>query len=391
MHDVGVLNRHESLAANLGAKLVGPLLLKSFEKLFDGPINIVQSSYTIQNSPVTWLDIVAYARTNPGDFVISEQCPGVRSCRFRIKGGQVEISEDDFRLVTSGAPERMIPTTPIADDESAELSTLNILEVRLGMLIKKADAVASKARQLNYHLKGRKTTITARKAAEQSTGVDPDAQTSSSQPFPAINSRTSQPPNNEATRLQAQLLEHYIALDRRTSLPQLRPKGSINGQESEARRLSQPPTALSDQYRAIMTNKIEKLEGGDTINPPCDRCRRLGYDCKKNLTACQACTKKHARCSWRDVKEGELDLSQLTVMGPQRQSTTPQRRNSPENGQSFSNSPLFVPQVANTREHGPQHPLSVTADAHTEDDSKTSQEQALLAKIATAASAAGNQ
>lgn len=27
----GVLQRHESLAANLGAKLVGPLLLKSFE------------------------------------------------------------------------------------------------------------------------------------------------------------------------------------------------------------------------------------------------------------------------------------------------------------------------------------------------------------------------
>lgn len=28
---IGVLQRHESLAANLGAKLVGPLLLKSFE------------------------------------------------------------------------------------------------------------------------------------------------------------------------------------------------------------------------------------------------------------------------------------------------------------------------------------------------------------------------
>ena len=29
-------------------------------------------------------------------------------------------------------------------------------------------------------------------------------------------------------------------------------------------------------------------------------------DCIKNLTACAGCTKKHAKCSWRDVREIEL-------------------------------------------------------------------------------------
>jgi hypothetical protein len=33
----------------------------------------------------------------------------------------------------------------------------------------------------------------------------------------------------------------------------------------------------------------------------------LKFDCTKHLTACQACTKKHAKCSWKDIKEGELD------------------------------------------------------------------------------------
>jgi hypothetical protein len=29
-------------------------------------------------------------------------------------------------------------------------------------------------------------------------------------------------------------------------------------------------------------------------------------DCLKNLTACMGCTKKHAKCSWKEVREGEL-------------------------------------------------------------------------------------
>ncbi len=51
---------------------------------------------------------------------------------------------------------------------------------------------------------------------------------------------------------------------------------------------------------------MESLHRGERILPPCDRCRRLHMDCLKNLTACMGCTKKHAKCSWKDVREEEL-------------------------------------------------------------------------------------
>ena len=59
----------------------------------------------------------------------------------------------------------------------------------------------------------------------------------------------------------------------------------------------------------FLAAKIEKLARGDPIYPPCDRCRRLKFECTKHLTACSACTKKHAKCSWKDIKEGERSYS----------------------------------------------------------------------------------
>lgn len=56
-----------------------------------------------------------------------------------------------------------------------------------------------------------------------------------------------------------------------------------------------------------MTARIEKLTKGDTIYPPCDRCRRLRVQCVKHLTACQGCTKKHAKCGWKTISEDELN------------------------------------------------------------------------------------
>jgi hypothetical protein len=237
----------------------------------------------------------------------------------------------------SGAPERMIPTQPIAEDESAELGTLNILETRLAMLIKKADAVASKARQLNYHLKGRKTAVMARKATDQPASVaNEDSRTFSPQPFSAINSRSPAPVNGEAAKLQQDLLEQFLSSSRRPSLaPQPRPKASriptseapvfhhtFNNahQDGDTRRMSHPITSSDDgaegQYRILMAGKIEKLARGDPIYPPCDRCRRLKFECTKHLTACSACTKKHAKCSWKDVKEGELEVMAPLVGAP---------------------------------------------------------------------------
>lgn len=59
-------------------------------------------------------------------------------------------------------------------------------------------------------------------------------------------------------------------------------------------------------YKASMVLRMESLHRGERILPPCDRCRRLHMDCLKNLTACMGCTKKHAKCSWKDVREEEL-------------------------------------------------------------------------------------
>lgn len=75
-----------------------------------------------------------------------------------------------------------------------------------------------------------------------------------------------------------------------------------------------PPKTTGHQYdredggpfKTEMVNRMEDLQRGEKILPPCDRCRRLHMDCLKNLTACMGCTKKHAKCSWKDVKLEEL-------------------------------------------------------------------------------------
>ena len=329
---IGVLHRHESLAGNLGAKLVGPLLLKSFEKLFDGPIKVLQNSNVIDQSPVTWLDIVTFARSTPADFFLSDLSHGTKACRIWIKSGQIEISEDDYRIIMSGAPERLIPTQPIDEDEAAELGTLNILETRLAMLIRKADSVAGKARQLNYHLKTRKTELMARKSAGQPVTTASEEQLKfPRQHLPFINGRSPAPIDDEAAKLQQELLEQFLSSSRPPSVvAQARPKGShlpnsespsiqhtfTNAhQDADGRRVSPSITpsnsGTDSQYRILMAAKIEKMARGDLIYPPCDRCRRLNFECAKHLTSCSACTKKHAKCSWKDVKEGELDRMPL--------------------------------------------------------------------------------
>ena len=66
-----------------------------------------------------------------------------------------------------------------------------------------------------------------------------------------------------------------------------------------------------------MIARMENLQRGERVIPPCDRCRRLHMDCLKNLTACMGCTKKHAKCSWKDVKEEELLETQNTESAPE--------------------------------------------------------------------------
>lgn len=80
-------------------------------------------------------------------------------------------------------------------------------------------------------------------------------------------------------------------------------RSSIGGIEG----LSQNPVESGqlDVLRGLITQKTDKLSKGETISPPCDRCRRLRLQCVKHLTACQGCTKKHAKCSWKSVTDEE--------------------------------------------------------------------------------------
>jgi hypothetical protein len=315
---IGVLQRHESLAANLGAKLVGPLLVKSVEKLFEGPIKILQSQYGSEGVSITWLDIIDYAGTKPNSFMLNDSAGGSRVCQFWIKNCLVQISEDDYRLVLSGAPERMIPTQPIPEDEIAELGTMEILEQRLAVVIRKADLVAGRARQLNYHLKGRKSAIQARRQAPQSDSVIAHGTDSrqSSTPFQAINSRSSG--NGETQAFHQDLLRQFQSEDRKPTPSKTKANRVIPDTNSPSNTSHQGPKRhnsqshatvdelVGGQYRPTMMARMEKLGRGEPIWPPCDRCRRLRMDCTKYLTACAGCTKKHAKCSWNDITEEEI-------------------------------------------------------------------------------------
>jgi len=316
---VGVLQRHESLAANLGAKLVGPLLLKSFEKLFEGPIKVT-APYPAETAPITWLDVLEFARSKPQEFILSESRNGGRVCQFWTKQCSVEISEDDYRLILSGAPERMIPTQPIAEDETAELGTMDILEQRLSMLIKRADLIAARARQLNYHLKGRKSAIASRRSSAQ--GPDQATSGTSGAFLPVNNQPHISASNGDTHTVHLDLLRQFQSDDRkmmpsRTKLSHSHAEAAVSPtlggsptSNHSGRRAAAPATPIADdgtggQYRPLITARIEKMNRNDPIWPPCDRCRRLRMECTKYLTACRGCTKKHAKCTWRDITEEE--------------------------------------------------------------------------------------
>lgn len=134
----GVLDRHESMACNLGARPLGPILIKRFERLFDGPPRVLKSHGKDGNT-VSWLDVVEFARNKPEQFQLGQMSEGVRVCQFYTKQCRVQISEEDFVLISSGIPQKMIPPQPIVEDEEKELGTIEILEKNLAQICNLAD------------------------------------------------------------------------------------------------------------------------------------------------------------------------------------------------------------------------------------------------------------
>jgi hypothetical protein len=139
----GILDRHESMAFNLGAKPLGPILMKRFEKLFDGPPKVIRN-HGKEGTTVTWLDVVEFERNKPEQFTLAQMSEGVRVCQFYTKQCRVQISEEDYLLISSGMPQKLIPPQPVIEDEEKELGTLEILEQYLGTIVQMAD-------QGNYH------------------------------------------------------------------------------------------------------------------------------------------------------------------------------------------------------------------------------------------------
>ena len=134
----GVLDRHESMACNLGARPLGPILIKRFERLFDGPPRVLKS-HGKDGTTVTWLDVVEFARNKSEQFQLDQMSEGVRVCQFYTKQCRVQISEEDYVLISSGIPQKMIPPQPIIEDEEKELGTIEILEKNLGQICSLAD------------------------------------------------------------------------------------------------------------------------------------------------------------------------------------------------------------------------------------------------------------
>lgn len=134
----GVLQRHESMAGNLGARPLGPILIKRFERLFDGPPRVLKS-HGKDGSTVGWLDVVDFAKNKPDQFNLEKTRDGVRVCQFYTKQSRVEITEEDYELIASGMPQKLIPPQPIVEDEEKELGTLEILEKSLSHVVQLAD------------------------------------------------------------------------------------------------------------------------------------------------------------------------------------------------------------------------------------------------------------
>lgn len=241
---------------------------------------------------------------------------GSRCCQFTLKGFQVEITEDDWRLIWSGALERFPLDHPFEEDETTESATLDILEQRTSVLYKKADEVAARARILHHRLgqrrqdiRRRRKTIDGPNSRVQSSnhrrssgfGAPYDLHADLLQQFTTASTSPSQSRSASVAPVSMRTLGQSSPGPSSQAHfgTSYRPNGSSDAVASISDHRTEP-------FRASITHRIEKLEKGDAIHPPCDRCRRLNATCQKHLSACVGCTKKHAKCSWKALTDEEM-------------------------------------------------------------------------------------
>ncbi|KAF2663869.1 hypothetical protein BT63DRAFT_113611 [Microthyrium microscopicum] len=353
----GVIDRHESMAFNLGAKPLGPILIKRFERWFESPPKVLKC-HGKEGTTVSWLDVVEFARNKPEQFTLGQMSEGVRVCQFYTKQCRVQISEEDYVMISSDIPQRLIPPQPVIEDEEKELGTLEIMESNLTSIFQMADQVAARGRQLRHRIIARKQAIIDRRASDpafENRAASPSNialingnGNSASPGFTAVNNTRQVTDSSghtiELSKVGAtegtiqELLKQFstVRLLRRmangevvapgqsqlignaarsSTTPGNRPDGHLdstplNVSTSSPQIFSTPssiiPKADDGPYKQEMVARMESVKRGERILPPCDRCRRLHMDCIKNLTACAGCTKKHAKCGWKDVRLEEL-------------------------------------------------------------------------------------
>jgi hypothetical protein len=309
------------------------------EGVFEGAI--VLSPQVPQGAPlpINWLDIVEFAKAQPEEFVLSSASDRGRVCQFFLKGYRVEITEDDWKMIATGTLDRfgLLTPTPIDEDETAELATLDIVEQGLQTLIRKADEVAGKARQLNYHLSGRKAAIRARRpptdglregfkalnqahrtmgnhAAPFDLHADLIQQFTAATPQAGFGSSwsVSRQPISNSPMTPSSLLAQQRSHSSQPIAPGSRSVSMFMTERSGDRPLEDP----SGVHRLLVQNRLDNMQRGDILIPPCDRCRRLKLQCIKHLTACQGCTKKHAKCSWKSVTDEEAAILRAEKVTP---------------------------------------------------------------------------
>ncbi|KAL7947837.1 hypothetical protein V8C42DRAFT_342844 [Trichoderma barbatum] len=247
----GVLDRKESLAANLGAKLTGPRFLRGLERFFEGPIKIISAHPYLHQ--VTWLDIVTFAKTNPDAFTVISLPNGSRCCRFMHHGVQVEITEDDWRLISSGALDRFPLEHTFEEDEASELATLEILEQRASFLHKKADELAERARILHHRLELRVHDVARRRQLH-----DAGAGAGPSSSFHAINHppqvAVARPSNGQQYDIHTDLLHQFTIAAMQNNPPPGPPPGyqpqpsSPNGGSVAGQSPLAPPSLEAPPY-----------------------------------------------------------------------------------------------------------------------------------------------
>lgn len=117
-------------------------------------------------------------------------------------------------------------------------------------------------------------------------------------------------------------------------------------------------------FKLEMVARMEELQRGERVIPPCDRCRRLHMDCLKNLTACMGCTKKHAKCSWREVKEEELRAAYGSAPVPAPREQLEQDRGRAPTHNNLAPSPGTSTTTPAERPHEPHHPPNDPYQSH---------------------------